>query len=119
MERNLEYGGDSLSRFREVYETVWGRGVGKVLAYILIAPIRIYQWTISPMLGDVCRYHPSCSKYAVGALKEHGPIKGLLLTAFRLLRCNPWTRGGLDPVPARGDWQPSIFPDGQPRVDHH
>jgi putative membrane protein insertion efficiency factor len=103
---------------RKAWEVVWARGIGLVLAYILIAPIKIYQWTISPMLGDVCRYYPSCSKYAVGALKVHGPVKGLLLTAYRLVRCTPFSKGGVDPVPERGYWQPSIFPNGQPRVDH-
>ena len=98
-----------------LYQVLWVDGIGKLLAYILIAPIRVYQWTISPMLGEVCRYHPSCSKYAVGALKVHGPVKGLLLTTYRLLRCTPFTRGGLDPVPDRGDWRPKILPDGTPR----
>ena len=98
-----------------LYQVLWVDGIGKLLAYILIAPIRVYQWTISPMLGEVCRYHPSCSKYAVGALKVHGPVKGLLLTTYRLLRCTPFTRGGLDPVPDRGDWRPNILPDGTPR----
>ena len=98
-----------------VWDRVWTRGVGLALAWALIAPIKLYQWTISPLLGEVCRYHPSCSKYAVGALKVHGPFKGLLLTAYRLLRCTPFTRGGLDPVPDRGHWQPSILPNGEPR----
>lgn len=102
----------SLTKF---FDAVWTKGVGKLLAYVLIAPIKVYQWTISPLLGDVCRYHPSCSKYAVGALKVHGPFKGLILTAYRLVRCTPFTRGGLDPVPERGDWRPSILPNGQPR----
>ena len=92
------------------------RGLGLGLAYLLIAPIRLYQLTISPMLGDVCRYHPSCSKYAVGALRTHGPFKGLTLLLYRLVRCNPFTRGGLDPVPTRGHWLPPIHPDGSPRT---
>ena len=104
-----------MSHLRSAWEVVWVRGVGLALAWLLIAPIKVYQWTISPMLGEVCRYHPSCSKYAVGALKTHGPAKGLILTAYRLLRCTPFTRGGLDPVPNRGDWRPTIFPDGTPR----
>ena len=102
-----------------VYRVLWVQGVGRLLAYALIAPIRLYQMTISPLLGDVCRYHPSCSKYAVGALKVHGPFKGLVLTAYRLVRCTPFTRGGLDPVPDRGEWRPSIQTNGQPRVDTH
>ena len=103
------------SALTQLFNAVWTNGVGKALAYILIAPIKLYQWTISPLLGDVCRYHPSCSKYAVGVLKVHGPFKGLFLTAYRLVRCTPFTRGGLDPVPERGHWRPTILPNGQPR----
>jgi len=101
---------------RRAWEILWVRGLGRGLSWVLIAPIRVYQWTISPMLGDVCRYYPSCSKYAVGALRTHGPFKGLTLVLYRLLRCTPFTRGGLDPVPDRGHWQPSIRPDGSPRI---
>ena len=101
---------------RELWEAVWVRGIGKFLSLVLIAPIRLYQLTISPMLGDVCRYHPSCSKYAVGALRTHGPFKGLTLLTYRLVRCTPLTRGGLDPVPQRGFWRPDIHPDGRPRI---
>ena len=101
---------------RSAWELVWVRGVGRLLALVLIAPIRLYQVTISPLLGDVCRYHPSCSRYAVEALRIHGPLKGLTLLTYRLVRCTPLTRGGLDPVPPRGMWRPDILPDGRPRV---
>jgi putative membrane protein insertion efficiency factor len=100
---------------RRAWELLWVRGLGLALSMLLIAPIRLYQWTISPMLGDVCRYHPSCSRYAVGALRTHGPLKGLTLASYRLVRCTPFTRGGLDPVPPRGMWRPAIHPDGRPR----
>lgn len=100
---------------RELWETLWVRGLGRLLSLLLIAPIRLYQLTISPLLGDVCRYHPSCSKYAVEALRIHGPLKGLTLLTYRLVRCTPFTRGGVDPVPPRGKWQPLVFPDGRPR----
>lgn len=100
---------------REAWELLWVRGLGRALSLVLIAPIRLYQWTISPLLGDVCRYHPSCSKYAVGALHTHGPLKGLTLLTYRLVRCTPFTRGGVDPVPPRGAWLPPIYPDGTPR----
>ena len=85
----------------------------RIPSLLLIALIRVYQRTVSRMLGDVCRYYPSCSKYAVGALSTHGAIKGTVLTARRLLRCTPFHAGGLDPVPPRGSWQPRIEPDGR------
>lgn len=69
--------------------------------YLLLALIRLYQWTISPLLGPVCRYHPSCSRYGFEAIKVHGAVKGTALTAWRILRCNPWSAGGVDYVPAR------------------
>lgn len=68
---------------------------------VLIALIRVYQYAISPMLGQRCKYYPSCSNYAIGALREHGVIRGLGLASWRLLRCNPFSNGGYDPVPPR------------------
>ena len=68
---------------------------------ILIAFIKVYQYTMSPLLGPRCRYYPSCSNYAVDALREHGALRGLGLAAWRLLRCNPFSNGGYDPVPPR------------------
>ena len=68
---------------------------------ILIAFIKVYQYTISPLLGPRCRYYPSCSNYAVEALREHGAVRGLGLASWRLLRCNPFSNGGYDPVPPR------------------
>jgi putative membrane protein insertion efficiency factor len=63
---------------------------------VLIAPIRLYQRAISPLIPQRCKYHPSCSTYAVGAIREFGPVKGLVLAGWRLLRCNPWSHGGVD-----------------------
>ncbi|WP_149083995.1 MULTISPECIES: membrane protein insertion efficiency factor YidD [Microbacterium] len=57
-----------------------------------------YRKVISPMYGDVCAYYPSCSAYAVGAVQQHGAVRGTLLSAWRILRCNPWSRGGVDDV---------------------
>ncbi|MEI8082126.1 MAG: membrane protein insertion efficiency factor YidD [Actinomycetes bacterium] len=91
--------------------------IGLPFVWLLVGLIKVYQYTISPMFGPTCRFHPSCSAYGVGALTVHGPIKGLLLTGFRLCRCNPWNGGGLDPVPAKGAWRPEINPDGTPRAD--
>ena len=71
------------------------------MRHVLVGLIRIYQRFISPLLGPRCRFYPSCSSYAVQALTVHGVIKGSGLAAWRLLRCNPWNPGGLDPVPPR------------------
>jgi hypothetical protein len=68
---------------------------------ILIAFIKVYQYTLSPMLGQRCKYYPSCSNYAIGALREHGALRGTGLAAWRLLRCNPFSNGGYAPVPPR------------------
>jgi putative membrane protein insertion efficiency factor len=68
------------------------------MKHLFILLIKIYQKTLSPMFGDRCKYFPSCSHYAVDAFVEHGAIKGLALTAWRLLRCNPWSHGGVDYV---------------------
>ncbi len=63
--------------------------------------IRGYQFFISPYFPTSCRYHPTCSHYAIEAIKTHGAIRGVGLTAWRILRCNPWSAGGEDPVPAK------------------
>jgi putative membrane protein insertion efficiency factor len=72
-----------------------------VIRAALIALIRAYQYAISPLLGQRCKYYPSCSSYAVEALREHGVVRGLGLATWRLLRCNPFSDGGYDPVPPR------------------
>ena len=66
-----------------------------LLAWLLTA----YRAVVSPLYGDVCKYYPSCSAYAVGAVQQHGLVKGSALTARRLARCHPWARGGVDDVP--------------------
>lgn len=65
----------------------------------LIALIRLYQKYISPLKGTKCPYIPTCSQYGIEAIQKHGAIKGCLLTAWRILRCNPFSKGGYDPVP--------------------
>ena len=65
---------------------------------IAVAPIRLYQRAISPALPRTCKYHPTCSQYAIGAIRRFGILRGLVLAAWRLLRCNPWSHGGIDPV---------------------
>jgi len=71
----------------------------KLLGWIFIAVIKIYQYTLSPLLMPSCRYTPSCSVYGVEAIKKYGPVKGGWLTIKRLLSCNPWGGSGYDPVP--------------------
>lgn len=90
--------------------------VGTPFRWLLLGVIWVYRHTISPILPPTCRYHPSCSAYAFEALQTHGAAKGTLLATWRVLRCNPFTPGGLDPVPPRGQWRPDILPDGQPRT---
>ena len=65
----------------------------------LIAILKLYRYALSPLLGSNCRFHPSCSAYAIEALRKHGLLAGLKLTIWRVLRCNPWSAGGHDPVP--------------------
>jgi uncharacterized protein len=67
-------------------------------ARIAILPIRAYQALLSPLFGDRCRYYPSCSEYAAQAITRFGILRGLVLAGWRLLRCNPWSRGGFDPI---------------------
>jgi len=71
----------------------------RILSFPFIALIKLYQWIISPMLGPKCRFTPTCSQYAIEALKKHGVFKGLWLTIKRLSRCHPWGGHGYDPVP--------------------
>lgn len=72
-----------------------------MIGALLIAPIRLYQRLISPLLPPACRFYPSCSQYAIDAIRIHGPLRGLGLAAARLVRCHPLHPGGVDPVPAR------------------
>jgi putative membrane protein insertion efficiency factor len=69
------------------------------LTTVEIGAIRVYQWTVRPFIGAHCRFWPSCSEYAVEALREYGAISGTAMAAKRILRCNPWHEGGVDPVP--------------------
>jgi len=68
---------------------------------LLLAPIRFYQRFVSPLFPRRCKYLPTCSDYAVQAVRSYGPWRGLVLAGWRLLRCNPWSHGGYDPVSAQ------------------
>ena len=68
---------------------------------VALFAIRGYQVAISPLLGDRCKYYPSCSRYAADAIRELGAARGSILAAWRLLRCNPWSHGGVDKVEDR------------------
>ena len=71
------------------------------MIWLAIIPIRIYQYLISPLLPTSCRHIPTCSQYAIEALKTHGLVKGTWLAGSRILRCHPWGTHGLDPVPPK------------------
>ena len=70
-------------------------------ARVLTAPIRLYQRVISPALPRRCRYEPTCSAYAAEAIRTYGPLRGIVLAVWRVLRCNPFSHGGYDPVSAQ------------------
>jgi putative membrane protein insertion efficiency factor len=78
-----------------------GAGLARVARVIAIAPIVVYQRAISPAIPRRCKYEPTCSRYAVDAIGRYGILKGVVLAGWRLLRCNPWSYGGYDPVEAQ------------------
>ena len=69
------------------------------MKYVLIGLLRAYRAVVSPLYGNVCKFYPSCSAYALEAVRAHGAAKGTWLAARRLVRCHPWSLGGYDPVP--------------------
>jgi uncharacterized protein len=77
---------------------------------VAVAPIRFYQRFISPGLPRRCKYEPTCSEYAAQAVREFGILRGLVLAGWRLLRCNPWSRGGFDPVEQQRLFSPRRMP---------
>ena len=81
-----------------------------LLRRLATAPVRLYQRAISPVLPARCKYHPSCSEYAVEAVRSYGVIRGSALAGWRLLRCNPWSHGGYDPVERQRLFQPHHAP---------
>ena len=75
--------------------------IGRALIFL----IRCYQKSISPLLGANCRFVPTCSAYAIEAIRVHGAAKGSALAVWRILRCNPFGKPGYDPVPPKGKWK--------------
>lgn len=71
----------------------------RAIGWLLIQPIRFYQKFLSPLKPPSCRFTPTCSQYAIEAIRRHGPFKGTALAVWRILRCNPWGGSGYDPVP--------------------
>jgi putative membrane protein insertion efficiency factor len=68
------------------------------LREVALSPVRLYRRVLSPALPKRCKYHPSCSAYALEAVRSYGVLRGAVLAGWRLLRCNPWSHGGFDPV---------------------
>lgn len=85
--------------------------VGWPVRMVLLGLIRSYRLTVGQMLGGRCRYYPSCSSYAEGAVREWGAVRGSALAVWRLLRCNPLSAGGVDPPPRR----PAVYDSVTPR----
>ena len=80
------------------------------MKHVVIALLRAWRFAISPLYGQVCRYHPSCSAYALEAVTQYGAARGGWLALRRLSRCHPWAAGGYDPVPPRADTAASPTP---------
>jgi uncharacterized protein len=78
-----------------------GVDMARAIRTVVLAPVVVYQRLISPGMPRRCRYEPTCSRYAVQAIGEYGILRGLVLATWRLLRCNPWSHGGYDPVGAQ------------------
>jgi uncharacterized protein len=83
------------------------------MKYLLIGLLKLYRLLISPLYGDVCRYYPSCSAYALRAVEVHGAARGSWLTVRRLLRCHPWAPGGYDPVPGTPEFDEEMREQAQ------
>ena len=73
------------------------RSVSRIPAAVIIALVRLYQWTLSPIIGRQCRFQPTCSNYMIQAVEKYGAIRGTAKGIWRIVRCNPFCRGGYDP----------------------
>lgn len=88
------------------------RSIPLIPRNLVLGFLTAYRSVISPLYGDVCAYYPSCSAYAVGAVQQHGALRGTALSAWRILRCNPWTRGGVDDVHPHEHFRYDLTPRG-------
>jgi putative membrane protein insertion efficiency factor len=89
----------------------------RALRAAALAPVHLYRRLVSPLIPSRCRYHPSCSTYAVQAVERYGILRGAVLATWRLLRCNPWSLGGFDPVEAQTLFRPRPVRDHAPASD--
>ena len=69
----------------------------RVVAGLIVGSVRVYQWTLSPLLGPACRFEPTCSQYMILAVRKYGPVRGFARGVGRVARCHPWSEGGPDP----------------------
>lgn len=88
-----------MKRTRACHTRPWRRMTDTILTPALMCLVRLYQGCVRPLLGGSCRFYPTCSEYALEALRQHGPYRGTVLTVKRLLRCRPFGGCGYDPVP--------------------
>jgi len=98
----------------------WMRAIPLLPRNALLALLHGYRATVSHTYGDVCKYYPSCSAYAVGAVQQHGAVKGAAMAAARIARCHPWAAGGIDDVPPHRHFRHDLTPHGfvvPPRKD--
>ncbi|HAN26085.1 MAG: membrane protein insertion efficiency factor YidD [Microbacterium sp.] len=103
----------SHSRGTDRFDTrLWLRAVPLVPRNLGLALLHGYRATISHVYGDVCKYYPSCSAYAVGAVQQHGLVKGSALAAARIARCHPWAAGGVDDPPTHAHYAHALTPHG-------
>ncbi|EPC04420.1 hypothetical protein L861_03600 [Litchfieldella anticariensis FP35 = DSM 16096] len=96
-----------------------GDTAAKLLSWPLIILIKVYQYTVSPLLGPRCRFWPSCSHYALEAIHTHGPLKGGWLALKRILKCHPWHPGGIDLVPPASGKGGSCNHHSDGGTEHH
>ena len=91
--------------------SVW-QSVPLIPRNTVLSLLHVYRATISHAYGDVCKYYPSCSAYAVGAVQQHGALKGSVMAAARIARCHPWAAGGVDDVPPHTNFRYDLTPRG-------